>query len=95
MLLELALIPCLSNDYAVLNFSFLTSRRSMFFFACHRLYASCIASQLSGERPSVLESRSAISGETLFSALTRRLNVEGETFSFSATLRELILKGVK
>ena len=48
-------------------------------------------SQLSGVRPRVLESLNAISGETLLSALTKRLKVDGETNNFSATVRELIL----
>ena len=54
-----------------------------------------MASQLSGERPSVLESLKAISGEILLSVFISLLNVEGETNSFSATVRELILKGDK
>ena len=36
-----------------------------------------------------------ISGDILLSAFTNRLNVDGETNSFSATVRELILNGDK
>jgi len=54
-----------------------------------------MGNQLSGERPSVLESLNAISGDILLSAFTKQLNVDGDTNNFSATVRELILYGVK
>ncbi len=81
--------------YTASIFNFSTCFKSTLFFACHKLYKSCIASQLSSVRPSVFDKRNAISGEILLSLFTKRLNVEGDTFSFSATVRALILKGVK
>ena len=54
-----------------------------------------MGNQLSGERPSVLESLNAISGDILLSAFTKQLNVDCDTNNFSATVRELILYGVK
>ncbi len=54
---------------------------------------SCIASQLSGVRPSTLESRRAISGLIPLSPFSTRDKVEGEPPRFTASWRELMLKG--
>ena len=57
--------------------------------ACQRSYLACMASQLSGVRPSAFDSRRAISGLTPLRPLSRRANVEAATFSFSDNSRPL------
>ena len=53
----------------------------------------CIASQLSGDLPRVLDRRNAISGVTLLCPFSKRVNVDGDTFSLAATVRELTSSG--
>ena len=55
-----------------------TSERSTTFFAWYRSSLYCIVSQLSGERPSAFDKRSAISGLIALRWLMMRVNVEGE-----------------
>ncbi len=52
-----------------------------------------MASQLSGERPSALDSRSAISGLIALRIATIRASVDGDTPRLSASDRMLISKG--
>lgn len=54
-----------------------------------------MANPLSGDLPKVLDNRSAIFELTLLFPLINRLNVDGETLSFSAIVRSLISKGSK
>src|SRR6266404_481564 len=80
---------------AAVSRTFVTSRRLTRCFARHKSWLYCIASQLSGERPRALESRSAISGLTLLAPLRIRCNVEPATPSFAANSRALRLFGFR
>ena len=70
-------------------------RRSMRRRACHRSKLCCMASQLSGLRPSAIDRRSANSGLTARSRRTTRASVEGGTSSRDANRRTLTSSGAR
>lgn len=72
------------------NLSLPTLPRFVRFLATQRSWLSCMASQLSGERPMALERRSAMSGVTRLVPLSTRLSVEAATSSLAASSRPLM-----
>jgi len=68
----------------------LTSFKSTLLRTRHKSYWSCIASQLSGDRPSAFDRRKAISGDTLLQPFNSRVRVDAETPRLCATLRTLM-----
>lgn len=69
--------------------------KSIWALATHRSRASCMASQLSAERPRTCARRRAISGEFRLLPDSTRVRVEGETPSREASSRALMSWGVR
>ncbi len=72
-----------------------TRRRLTCFRACQRSWASCIANQLSGVRPSAFDNRRAISGVTRLVPFRTRLSVDAATSKLCASSRPLTPLGSK
>jgi hypothetical protein len=87
--------PSHKHYHAVVSSTLFTPPKSTRCPASHRSKLYCIASQLSAERPSTIDQRSAISGLTPLEPLRIRFKVNGATPSFAASSRPLNVIGIQ